>query len=174
MKALHSLHRGLLRIEDAFLLLLVAAIILLPVMQILSRLLEWQGLLWADQAVRLGVLWLALAGAMIASRQQQHIRIDLFQHFENTQWYLWIQRLTHLCTAIICGVIAWFCIGLVKTDYQYGDTAFLDLPLWICEIIIPIAFGIIALRFAAAVFIVQRNVEPEPVSQRHIPQRQVK
>ena len=168
MKALHSLHRGLLKIEDAFLLLLVAAIILLPVMQILSRLLEWQGLLWADQAVRLGVLWLSLTGAMIASRQQQHIRIDLFQHFENTHWYLWIQRFTHLCTAIICAVIAWFCIGLVKTDYQYGDTAFLDLPLWICEIIIPIAFSIIALRFAVAVFIVQNKAEAGPGSQGQI------
>jgi C4-dicarboxylate transporter DctQ subunit len=168
MKALHSLHRGLLRIEDAFLLLLVAAIILLPVMQILSRLLEWQGLLWADQAVRLGVLWLSLTGAMIASRQQQHIRIDLFQPFENTQWYLWIQRFTHLCTAIICGVIAWFTIGLVITDYQYGDIAFLDLPLWVCEIIIPIAFTIIALRFAVAVFIVQHKTEDGLVSQGQI------
>lgn len=164
MKALELLHRGLLKLEDIFLLALVAAIILLPVLQILSRLLEWQGFLWADQAVRLGVLWLALAGAMIASRQQQHIRIDLLQHFENTHWYLWVQRFTHLCTALTCGVIAWFSIGLVKEDYQFGGSAFLDLPLWACEIIIPVAFSIIALRFAVAIFINQKNTPQTPGS----------
>ncbi len=150
MKALSLAHRGLLKLEDAFLLLLVAAIILLPVLQILSRWLEWQGLLWADQAVRLGVLWLALVGAMIASRNQQHIRIDLFQHADDSRWYQWLQRFIHLCTAAICAVIAWFSIKLVKDDYQYGSIAFLDLPLWFCEIIIPLAFSVIALRFAIA------------------------
>jgi C4-dicarboxylate transporter DctQ subunit len=150
MNAMFKLHRALLRLEDVFLLALVAAIILLPVLQIVSRLFGWQGFLWADQAVRLGVLWLALTGAMIASRNQQHIRIDLLQHFEDTQWYGWIQRFTHLCTAIICAVIAWYCAGLVRADYGYGDIAFVGLPLWICEAIIPLAFAVIALRFALA------------------------
>ena len=150
MNVLSKLYRALLRLEDAFLLVLVATIILLPILQIFSRLFDWQGLLWADQAVRLGVLWLALTGAMIASRHQKHIRIDLLQHFEDTRWYGWVQRVTHLCTAIICAVIAWYCAGLVIADYGYGDTAFVGLPLWICEAIIPVAFAVIALRFAVA------------------------
>jgi TRAP-type C4-dicarboxylate transport system permease small subunit len=162
MKALHNFHRVLLKLEDAFLLFLVAAIILLPVMQILSRLLEWQGLLWTNQAARLDVLWLSLTGAMIASRQQQHIRIDLLQHFKTAGWYKWVQRFSHFCTASICAVIAWFCSGLVKQDYIYGSSAFLDLPLWICEMIIPLAFSVIALRFSVAIFI--PHVEPDPRS----------
>ena len=168
MSVLFKLHRALLRLEDAFLLTLAAAIIGLPVLQIFSRLFDWQGLLWADQGVRLGVLWLALTGAMIASRHQQHIRIDLLQHFENTWWHGWIQRFTHLCTAIICAVISWHCIGLVKADYGYGDKAFLDLPLWICEIIIPIAFSVIAMRFAVAACLGKATAAntPEPGDQR--------
>ncbi|MEH6571113.1 MAG: TRAP transporter small permease [Halioglobus sp.] len=162
MNVLFKLHRALLRLEDAFLLTLVAAIIGLPVLQIFSRLFGWQGLLWADQAVRLGVLWLALTGAMIASRHQQHIRIDLLQHFENTRWYGWIQRFTHLCTAIICAIISWHCIGLVRADYGYGDRAFLDLPLWICELIIPLAFAVIALRFAVAALLGQGALKNSP------------
>lgn len=150
MKALQLIHRSLLKLEDLILLLLVAAIISLPVIQILSRLLDWQGLLWADQAARLCVLWLALTGAMIASRKQQHIRIDLLQHFSNRPWSAVINRLTHLATALICGVIAWYSAGLVYTDYQYGSRAFLELPLWLCEIIIPVAFTSISLRFGVA------------------------
>jgi C4-dicarboxylate transporter DctQ subunit len=150
MNVLLKFHRALLRLEDAVLLFLVATIILLPVLQIFSRVFDWQGLLWANQAVRLGVLWLALTGAMIASRQQQHIRIDLLQHFQHTRWYDWTQRFTHLCTAIICAVIAWYCADLVIADYGYGDKAFVDLPLWVCEVIIPVAFAVIALRFFVA------------------------
>jgi TRAP-type C4-dicarboxylate transport system permease small subunit len=63
---------------------------------------------------------------------------------------LWLNRFTYFCTALTCGVIAWYSAHLVYTDYQYGSRAFLALPLWLCEIIIPLAFTTISLRFAAA------------------------
>jgi TRAP-type C4-dicarboxylate transport system permease small subunit len=39
------------------------------------------GIVWADSLLRIMVLWIALIGAVVASRDQRHINIDLISRF---------------------------------------------------------------------------------------------
>ena len=68
------------RVEDGALLLLVSMLVLLCCSQIAARNLGIDGLVWTENAIRMNVLWLAMFGALRASREQNHIRIDLLSH----------------------------------------------------------------------------------------------
>jgi len=37
-------------------------------------------------------------------------------------------------------------------EYEDGTIAFADVPVWLCQSIMPIGFGVMALRFFYAVF----------------------
>ena len=57
--------------------MLFTAILGLSTTQIVLRNFFASGLFWADELVRLLVLWLAVAGALAATRDRRHIAIEL-------------------------------------------------------------------------------------------------
>lgn len=153
MNILSKLHRALLKAETLLLASLLISLILIAVTQVLMRNAFDSGLLWADAYTRISVLWIALLGAMIGSRQQNHIAIDILIRKMPQQWKQKIQRITNGFTGAICFIAAWFSFDFVKQEYEYGDLAFGDIPTWWCETIIPVAFAIIAVRYTVAVFL---------------------
>ncbi len=69
------------RVEDFLLFLLLAGMILLATGQIALRNFFAAGVIWGDELLRIILLWLALFGAMAASRDNKHINIDIVSRF---------------------------------------------------------------------------------------------
>jgi TRAP-type C4-dicarboxylate transport system permease small subunit len=69
------------RIEDGILAALLTLMIAVAVVQILLRNFFGAGIIWGDVLVRILVLWIGLTGAMIATRQNKHISIDLVARY---------------------------------------------------------------------------------------------
>lgn len=105
------------------------------------------GIVWIDPLLRVLVLWTGLIGATVASRDNKHIRIDLLSHFFNKRFNLALQVCTGLFTSLICGITAWHGARWVYMDYQDHLRGFSNLPSWLLEAIIPVAFGLIAVRY---------------------------
>lgn len=105
------------------------------------------GIVWIDPLLRVLVLWTALIGATVASRDNKHIRIDLLSHFFKQRFNLALQIVTGLFTSFICGITAWHGARWVYMDYQDQLRGFSNLPSWVLEVIIPVAFGLIAARY---------------------------
>ena len=141
------LYRIILLIEDSLLVLLLSLMILLSTAQILLRNFFDAGISWGDPALRLMVLWVALLGAMVATRDNNHINIDILSYFLSEKNQARVQRVTSFFASIVCGLIAWHATSLVLMEKQDGSTAFASFPTWVGESIIPIGFGVIALRF---------------------------
>lgn len=105
------------------------------------------GLTWGDGLIRLTVLWLALLGALAASRDDRHITVGALVR--------WLppgaQRAAHtvaaLFGAIVSGVLAWYSLLFVRDSRTFGDTLLNGLPAWPLQAIMPIAFGLIAYRY---------------------------
>ncbi|TNF86538.1 MAG: TRAP transporter small permease subunit, partial [Gammaproteobacteria bacterium] len=72
-----SLHRA----EDALLVILLTAMIVLACTQILLRNFFDSGIVWIDPLLRVMVLWIGLVGATVATRHNKHIRIDLLSRY---------------------------------------------------------------------------------------------
>jgi len=121
--------------------------ILLSTSQIVLRNFFDSGIIWIDPLLRVLVLWTGLIGATVASRENKHIRIDLISRFFGKKLHLAIQVFIGLFTSIICAIIAWHGSRWLLMDYQDGLISFANLPSWVLEIIIPVAFGLIAIRY---------------------------
>lgn len=121
--------------------------ILLAAFQIVSRNLFSFGLLWGEPLLRVLVLWLALLGAMAATRDGNHIKIDVLPRFLPRRVNHYVRRVTDLFSALVCALLAWHAARFVHAEWQDGLEMFAGIPSWAFELIIPFGFGIMALRF---------------------------
>lgn len=144
---LRNLNQIIHVVEDSLLITLLVSMILLASSQIVLRNFLEIGIIWADPLLRVLVLWTGLIGATIASRDNKHIRIDLISRFFNKRVHLASQVFIGLFTSTVCAIIAWHGSRWVYMDFKDQLTGFADLPSWILEAIIPIAFGLIAIRY---------------------------
>jgi TRAP-type C4-dicarboxylate transport system permease small subunit len=139
--------RIIARLEDGLLALLLSAMIALATAQIVLRNIWESGLVWGDPMTKVLVLWVAMLGAMAAARDGNHINIDILSRFLPPGAKMVSRMITDLFTAAVCAVLAYHAGRMVMIDRQSISMAFAAVPTWVCELIIPIGFGIMALRF---------------------------
>ncbi|MEE9258911.1 MAG: TRAP transporter small permease [Nitrospinaceae bacterium] len=115
--------------------------------QVILRNLFNGGILWGDTLLRQLVLWVGFLGASIAAREKRHISIDFLPQFLPEPWRNPIRVFINLVTALITGVLAWTAWVFVRFEQEGGSILFLDIPVWIFQIILPYSFLVISLRF---------------------------
>lgn len=142
-----SIIKNLHRLEDSLLVLLLSLLIILASTQILLRNLFDTGLVWVDPLLRVMVLWLGLIGASVAARENKHIQIDVLTRLLSPRVFLIVQIAVYQFSAGVCLIIAWSGASWIQLDYQDQITSFIAVPAWALEIIIPISFAIIGIRF---------------------------
>lgn len=135
------------KLEDGLLVALLSLLIILASAQILMRNVLDTGIVWIDPLLRVIVLWLGLIGAAVATREFKHIQIDVLTRLLNPLVLIAVETLVNLFSAAVCLVIAWTGASWIMYDYEDQITGFLGIPAWSLEIIIPVSFGIIGLRF---------------------------
>ena len=137
----------LYRVENGILVLLLLSMLAMAVLQILMRNLFESGIIWGDILVRILVLWVGLAGAMVASRRGNHISIDILSRYMPKRAGNTVKSAVEFFTAAVCSIAAFYTLRFVKIEFEDGGMAFAQVPTWVCEAIIPIAFIVIALRY---------------------------
>ena len=142
-----GLNRGFTTLEAGLLVLILAALLLLANGQIILRNFFGTGILGADSIMRILVLWLALFGAMVATRRREHILIDVLSRTLSRQLRRYVEGGIDIFCALVCGVIAYFSIILVQLELEDGTVAVSRLPVWICQTVIPFSFLVMACRF---------------------------
>lgn len=147
---MHRIHSALVQVENWILVFTLFSMILIAVMQILLRNFFGFGIIWAETLVRMLVLWTALIGAMVATRQSKHINIDIITRFASERGRTVINALANLFTAIVCLVVMYYSVVFVALEYEDGSPAFANVPNWLCEAIIPFAFLIMGGRYVIA------------------------
>jgi TRAP-type C4-dicarboxylate transport system permease small subunit len=133
--------------EESILVGLLVLMIAMAVTQIFLRNLFEFGIFWGDILVRTLVLWIGLIGSMVASRDDNHISIDIIARYLPKRVKVVVSSLVELFTAVVCAVMVYYSLRFVKMEFEYGGTAFAQVPAWLCEAIIPFAFAVIALRY---------------------------
>lgn len=144
--------------ESFLLLLFLFSAIVLASTQIVLRNIFDTGIFWADSALRVFVLWIGMLGAMYAARKHKHIKIDIFQPYLSPKAQVISQSIINFLTAIICSITTYYSINFVYFEYTDGLIAFANVPVWICELIIPVAFFIMSIRYLIYTFIPQKNI----------------
>lgn len=134
-------------LEDGILVTLLSVMLSTAVLQIFLRNLFESGLSWADPMLRILVLWVGMVGAILASRENNHISMNILTHFLPAKVKRAVKVLVDIFTSLVSAIIAYHSFKFVLSEYQVGTIAFASVPSWLCESIIPAAFTIIALRY---------------------------
>lgn len=139
--------RGLHRLEDVFLALLLGAMVVLAPLQIFLRNFFDAGIGWVDPLLRVLLLWVGLMGAVAASRSDRHIGIDAASKILPETLAPVLGLVTSAFTAGVAGMVAWHSGRFVADEWKFESTAFSGIPAWMFESVIPVAFGLIAIRY---------------------------
>jgi TRAP-type C4-dicarboxylate transport system permease small subunit len=148
MKFLYFLDDRISRLEQILIAALLAMMIILAFSQIVLRNFFATGIAWGDSLVRYLVVWVGFVGAAIAAKEGKHITIDVLSRWITGAGGSAIQAVSHFCSTAICGLLTWAGIKFIWFEAQMGGTAFFKLPIWVPELIIPAAFGLMTLRYA--------------------------
>jgi TRAP-type C4-dicarboxylate transport system permease small subunit len=138
-------------IEDSLLVFILLAMIVLAFSQIVMRNFFGTGTIWLDPLLRVLVLWVGLLGALVATRQDKQISVDVLTRILPTG----LKRLSNIITrsfaAIVSAIIAWHSFLFLIDEFHSDVTAFASVPAWLPESILPFGFTIIALRYTLQV-----------------------
>ena len=150
-EGLHSAWtRWITRFEDLVLTLLLGAMVILSGLQILLRNGFDSGLPWIDPLLRVLVLWLGLVGAIVAARRNKHIRIDLVNRYLGGIGARVAEVAVDVFTAAVCALVAWHGARMVLLEKEFAASGVLDIPMWVLQLVIPVAFSLVALIYLGA------------------------
>ncbi len=135
-------------LENIALVVMLGGMIVLGFGQIVLREVFETGFVWADELIKLMVLWLAMIGAVAASRDDRHIRIDVLSQVLPDGVIKYSRLLVDAFAAVVSGVIAWQAWRYLQLEIEFEDQVLIDTPAWIAHAIVPLAFALISYRFA--------------------------
>ena len=147
MKILESLNKWIERAETAVLVAVLGFMVVFAFLQVVLRNIFDEGILWGDILLRHLVLWVGFIGASLATRESKHINIDLFNRFLSERGKLISFLITNLFSVYVCFILTKAGWTFVQDEKMSGTTIFGDVPAWYFQIIIPVGFFLMALRF---------------------------
>jgi TRAP-type C4-dicarboxylate transport system permease small subunit len=136
-------------LETWLIVVILGGLILLGAAQILLRNFFSIGFSWADGLARLAVLWLALLGALAASRDGRHLTMGALARLLPGR----LRAIAAICAdvfgAAVSAALAWVSWKFVGDSRAFGDTLLGDIPAWWLQSIMPVAFAFMAWQFLA-------------------------
>lgn len=135
------------RVEKFLVTVMLSVMILMAFLQIVLRNVFSTGISWGDPLVRYMVLWVGFIGASLAAKEGKHITIEVFSRWFSGQRGDYLKVISDFVSVFICGLLTVAGWTFVQNEVQMGSITFLKIPAWIPQMIIPITFALMTLRF---------------------------
>ena len=138
--------RGLLGVENSIASLALAFLALLPVAEVIVRLVFHTGIPASNDYLRHLVLWVTFLGGMLTSRAGRHLSmsvgVDLLKNRVGDSLRIW----DAIVASAVTSALAWGSVELVLIGFD--PTMMVGfLPTMVVAAIMPIGYGFMAVRF---------------------------
>ncbi len=131
------------KVEAFFLSIFLMGMLLLAFLQVVMRNVFNAGIPWADTVVRSLVLWVGFLGAIVATKLDQHLTLEVLTKYLP-------ERAKHASSVIVkvfATTVCWFLlqasIRFLNQEASSGEEFLHLFPSWVALSIIPIAFVLI-------------------------------
>jgi tripartite ATP-independent transporter DctM subunit len=138
--------RWLWQAENLLVALALAALMLLPLVEIVGRKLFHGGLNGGASLQQHLVLIIGLLGGMFAARDRRLLSLSTLTNFLTGRWQTFARVFS---SAFATGITVFLCLAalqLVQSEKGGGKILAYGIPLWTVQLIMPLGFGVIALR----------------------------
>ena len=136
---------ALARIENSLSITVLAAMALLPLVEIVGRQLLGRGIAGSIPIVQHLTLWVAILGATLASRSGRHLALST-QTFLPTRLRDATSILTSALATGVSACLLLASIDLVRIERGAADTVAWGIPVWVALLVMPAGFGAITGR----------------------------
>ncbi|HXO28248.1 MAG TPA: TRAP transporter large permease subunit, partial [Thermoanaerobaculia bacterium] len=147
--ALGATRASLERVEEVALVAALALATVVPLVDAVGRPLGGFHIPGSALYVQQLTLWLAFVGGLAATRRGTHLTLSTAQLFaEGSAARRAARLLAFAAAAAVVAVLAYASANLVASNRQQGNVLPGGLPEWVSECVMPVALGLMALRFA--------------------------
>lgn len=147
MKPLLFIDSWLEKISGWLLILFLGIMIVMSFGQVVLRNFFDTSIEWGDVFLRHLVLWVGYFGAVIATGERRHLKIEFLAKLVPAKVRKLFFIVTNFFAAAVCYLLLQASISFVQLEIESASTLILDLPLWYFIIVIPIGYAIISFRF---------------------------
>ena len=133
-------------IEDYFCITVLILMAVFPLLEIVVHLVFKTGIPGSTGFIVHFLLFASLLGGMICTRSESHLAISLTQYIPEGLVRERLKVFCNLVSAFIATIIAWCSVSFIKTGISSNVIGF--IPVQVFALIIPVAFSVIAVRFA--------------------------
>ncbi len=148
LKVLAGLDSALVAVEKVLLVVLTFFMFGAVALQVIGRLANWS-FPGAMEASVFAMLAVSLLAGSITMHYRRHISIDILSRLMpgsvRTMVAVFI-NLVGFTIMVFLTKAAWFFVYVNRTGGEYNSSA-LKIPFWMVQMLIPIAFGMLAFRF---------------------------
>ena len=135
------------QLEELLLVCLVFGMVVLGAAQILFRNVISIGLVWIDPLQSHLVLWVALLGASIATRENRHIVIEILPERLSPAVRRRIKGGLQIFSALVCLFLVYPAVQFILNDYRPRKFLALGIPLWVSQTVMPVMWLVLGIRF---------------------------
>jgi C4-dicarboxylate transporter DctM subunit len=139
---------AVVRLENLLATITLGAIAALPLAEIAWRKIAGQGILGAGPIANWLTMWVGLLGGAVAARDGKLLTLATGEFIPKGR----LGEAAHLASGFVGAMVAAiFAAGgwtLVQTYRTSGDTIATLVPMWIGVLVLPVGFGLVALRLA--------------------------
>lgn len=146
---------------QAFLGLMLIAMVCLSVYNVISRYVFNSALLWADEIAVFAMIALAWLGAVVCGWRSAEIRMEILTGLLPTGAQRWIVILQQLVAAVLCAWVAWQALPYITRAYAIGMRSDASgFPVWLIHAVIPFSLVLVALIAALRCLRVLAGYDP--------------
>jgi TRAP-type C4-dicarboxylate transport system permease small subunit len=169
MKPILFVDKWLEKISGWILVSLLGVMIVMAFGQVILRNFFDSSIEWGDVFLRHLVLWVGYFGAVIATGEGRHLRIEFVSKLVPAK----IRKIFFIITSIFAATICYFlmraAISFVQFEMESETILMLNLQSWYFVIIIPVGYAMLSFRFIVralnwSVEIINGNWETSEVS----------
>jgi TRAP-type C4-dicarboxylate transport system permease small subunit len=108
--------------------------------------------IWSKAMSLLMLLWVGFLGLSVCVHEGKHLRMEAFDRLLPPAIKPWGHALGHLVTAGFCVLMAVLGYEYMKNTIEYGYrfSEEIEVPDWVALMVVPVAFGLGAIRYIAA------------------------
>ena len=132
--------------EDTFAALPLAAMVLLPLAEIVVRPILTGGIPGSIPFVQHLTLWVGFLGAALAARENKLIALATASFIPEGGVRSATQAFAATVGAAVTGLLAWSAIDVVAIEMDVGGEIALGIPSWVFQLVLPAGFAVIAMR----------------------------
>jgi len=147
MKPLLFVDKWLERISGWLLVLFLSIMIVMSFGQVVLRNFFATSIEWGDVFLRHLVLWVGYFGAVIATGERRHLKIEFITKLVLPKVRKVFFIITNLFASVICYLLMQASISFVQLEMESESILLLDIPSWYFIIIIPVGYAIVSFRF---------------------------